>query len=146
MNEALPVLRRMFRFDDQQGDVFGTDAAGQGAAFADWFHPEVCHSLFGPTGTKELLVGREAFLDFVHRCAAALADRRDEILAITPVDRQCAFVHARAFRKSRASGEELTYEWAMLYRVEQGLITYGADMLDVDAQAFWQRIGNSSRH
>ncbi len=28
----------------------------------------------------------------------------------------------------------------MLYRVENGMVTYGVDMLDSDAQAFWGRI------
>jgi hypothetical protein len=69
-----------------------------------------------------------------------LAGRDDEIIAITGIDEQCALVHARAWRKSTASGEELRYEWAMLYRVENGLVTYATDMLDADAQAFWGRI------
>ena len=59
---------------------------------------------------------------------------------IVAIDEQCAFVRASAWRKSKATGEEIAYEWAMLYRVEDGLITYGADMLDADAQAFWGRI------
>lgn len=141
MNEAEPLLRRMFGLD-AAGTGDGRDvfpAAGTGAAESP-FHPEVVHSLFGPSGTKETLVGRDAFLTFARRCADALAERRDEIVAITPVDRQCAFVHARAYRRSRANGEEIRYEWAMLYRVEGGRITYGADMLDVAAQEFWGRV------
>jgi hypothetical protein len=118
-------------------DVFPTGGDGGMASF---FHSDVTHSLFGPTGTKETLVGRDAFLGFAARCADALAERRDEILAITGIDEQCALVHARAYRRSAASGEDIHYEWAMLYRVEDGLITYGADMLDADAQAFWGRV------
>ena len=73
-------------------------------------------------------------------CTEALADRTDEIIAITGIDAERALVHARAWRKGKASGEELQYEWAMLYRVENGMVTYGVDMLDSDAQAFWGRI------
>jgi ketosteroid isomerase-like protein len=124
------------------GDVF--EAARGGGALDDFFHPDAQHALFGPTGRKEVLQGRDAFLAFVERCSSALADRSDEILAITGIDAQCAFVHACAYRKSAATGEAINYEWAMLYRVEEGRITYGADMLDRDAQAFWGRISPPS--
>lgn len=70
----------------------------------------------------------------------AVAPQPDEVLEIVGVDAQCAFVRARAWRRSAASGEALAYEWAMLYRVEDGQITYGADMLDAEAQAFWGRV------
>lgn len=140
MNEAETLLRRMFGLSgggsSTPQDVF-PDPADDPAAF---FHADVVHSLFGPSGTKETLRGRRAFFDFAAGCAAALSAREDTILGITGIDRQCAFVHASAYRQSRATGEEIRYEWAMLYRVEKGAITYGADMLDADAQAFWGRV------
>lgn len=140
MNEAERLLARMFGWSAAGADgrdIFVDRGGGGGEGF---FHPDVVHSLFGPSGTKELLVGRDAFFAFVGRCAEALSERRDEVLTITGIDGQCAFVHARAYRRSRANGEEIAYEWAMLYRVEDGLITYGADMLDARAQAFWGRV------
>lgn len=140
MNAAEQLLRKVFRYGELPGDVFAT--AGAALDPATYIHPNACFSLFGPSGKKELLEGRDAFLAFVGHCAAALADRSDEIIAITGIDEECALVHARAWRKSKASGAELRYEWAMLYRVENGLITYGADMLDADAQAFWGRVLN----
>lgn len=142
MNDAVKLLTRMFGFTEggqRHPDVFPVAADDRPSA-AGYFHPQVVHSLFGPSGTKETLVGRDAFLAFATSCAEALAERRDEIIAITGIDRECAFVHARAYRKSAANGEDIHYEWAMLYRVEQGLITYGADMLDAAAQAFWARV------
>lgn len=135
MNEAEKLLTRMFPSAGDR-DIFASDDAGGENGF---FAPDVIHSLFGPSGTKELLVGRDAFFDFVQRCEGALSERRDEILTIRGIDNQCAFVHARAYRRSRANGEDIHYEWAMLYRVENGLITYGADMLDTRAQEFWGR-------
>lgn len=146
MNEAERLLRRVFGFDSGQagGDVFAS-ARGGGSRPQQHIHDDAQYALFGPSGGKELLRGRDAFLDFINTCAEALADRSDEILAITSVDQQCAFVHARAYRKSAATGEEIRYEWAMLYRVEDGLITYGSDMLDADAQAFWGRIAKAGR-
>ena len=142
MNDAVKLLTRMFGFTEgsrQHPDVFPV-GEGDRPSPAEYFHPDVVHSLFGPNGMKETLVGRDAFLRFAASCALALAERRDEIIAITAIDRECAFVHARAYRRSAANGEAIHYEWAMLYRVEQGLITHGADMLDAAAQAFWARI------
>lgn len=136
MNEAEKLLARMFPAAAGR-DIFSSDAL---AGESDFFAPDVIHSLFGPSGTKELLVGRSAFFDFVQRCAGSLAERRDEILMIRGIDRECAFVHARAYRRSLVNGEAIEYEWAMLYRVENDLITYGADMLDKRAQAFWSRV------
>jgi ketosteroid isomerase-like protein len=138
MNEAVPLLRRVFGLEGSGQDVFAA-RVGDDDPFAH-IHPDAVHQLFGPTGTKEVLEGREAFVAFVDRCLGALAAHEDEILAITPIDEHGALVHARAYRRSAASGEELRYEWAMLYRVEQGQITYATDMLDPDAQAFWGRI------
>lgn len=138
MNEAEKLLRSVFRFGEGW-DAIGAIDRTSGDSW-EHIHPEACYSLFGPSGTKEMLVGREAFLDFVARCAAAISDRSDEIIAISGIDEQCALVHARAFRRSRTTGEEIRYEWAMLYRVEDGRITYGADMLDADAQAFWGQV------
>lgn len=132
MNAAETLLRKVFRFGEQAGDVF-TDPGAD-------IHPDARINLFGPSGGKETLIGRDAFVDFVRRCTEALAGRSDEIIAITGIDEECALVHARAWRKSKASDEELRYEWAMLYRVENGMVTYATDMLDADAQAFWGRI------
>jgi ketosteroid isomerase-like protein len=145
MNQAEQLLRRMFRWDGAStGDQDVFPAGDEGEDPSAFFHPDCVHSLFGPSGTKETLVGRDTFLAFAAGCAAALSDRTDEVLAITGIDEQCALVHARAFRESKATGEQARYEWAMLYRVEDGRITYGADMLDADAQAFWGRIhGNA---
>lgn len=134
MNPAEILLRKLFRVGEQASDVFSSENP------LGHIHPNVHFSLFGPSGTKELLIGREAYLEFVSRCGEALADHQDEIVAITGIDQECAFVRARAWRRSKASGEELRYEWAMLYRVENGMITYGTDMLDSDAQLFWGRI------
>jgi hypothetical protein len=139
MNAAEKLLRKVFGFGEQAIDVFSAAEASSSEPMA-YIHPNACFSLFGPSGEKELLIGRDAFLDFVRCCAEALADRTDEIIAITGIDEECALVHARAWRKSKASGDELHYEWAMLYRVEKGLVTYGADILDSDAQAFWGRV------
>jgi len=138
MNEAVPLLRNVFGLEGGGQDVFAA-ARQDGDPFAH-IHPDAVYQLFGPTGTKEMLEGRDAFIAFMRRCLAALAAHEDEILAITPIDEHCALVHARAYRRSAASSEELRYEWAMLYRVEQGRITYATDMLDPDAQAFWGRI------
>jgi ketosteroid isomerase-like protein len=137
-NEAVPLLRQVFGLEGSGQDVFA--AAERGEDPFGHIHPDAQYSLFGPTGTKELLMGRAAFAAFVKRCLDALAAHEDEILAITPIDEHGALVHARAYRRSAASGEEIRYEWAMLYRVEDGLITYGTDMLDPDAQAFWGRV------
>jgi NAD(P)-dependent dehydrogenase (short-subunit alcohol dehydrogenase family) len=132
LNAAEILLRKIFRLGEPGGDVFADPGAH--------IHADARISLFGPSGDKETLVGRDAFVKFVHRCAEALAGRSDEIVAIEGIDEECALVHARAWRKSKASGEELHYEWCMLYRVEKGMVTYAADMLDADAQAFWGRI------
>jgi hypothetical protein len=142
VNAAEQLLKKVFPFGEPPVDVFSTTVASS-LDPATYIHPDAQFSLFGPSGTKELLIGRHAFLEFVRSCTEALADRTDEIIAITGIDDECALVHARAWRKSNASGVELRYEWAMLYRVENGLITYGADMLDSDAQAFWGRIRSS---
>nr|WP_047166184.1 nuclear transport factor 2 family protein [Sphingomonas sp. Y57] len=140
MNEAEKLLRAVFRFGDgNEWDAIATIDRSRSDSW-EHIHPDARYSLFGPSGTKEMLVGRDAFLDFVTRCAAAISERHDEIVTISGIDEQCALVHARAYRRSRATGEEIRYEWAMLYRVEDGRITYGADMLDADAQAFWGRV------
>jgi len=139
MNDAEKLLRTMFRFGEGVGDAIGLAAGANGDVFAH-IHPDAEHGLFGPSGTKERLIGRDAFVDFVNRCASALSDRSDEIESIVGVGEQCALVHATAWRKSAASGEEFRYEWAMFYRVERGLVTYGSDMIDADAQKFWGRI------
>jgi hypothetical protein len=132
MNAAELLLRKVFGFGEQGGDVFADPGA--------YIHLDARTSLFGPSGGKEAMIGRDAFVDFARRCEEALSGRSDEIIAITGIDEECALVHARAWRKSKASGEELRYEWCMLYRVEKGMVTYAADMLDADAQAFWGRI------
>ena len=136
MNDAEKLLRKMFNFGGGSIDAIGGSAMDP----TTYFHPNVINSLFGPSGTKELIVGRDAFFEFCSLCASAATDRSDEIIAITGIDKECALVHARAKRMSVANGQQIEYEWAMLYRVENGLITYGADMLDTDAQAFWGNV------
>lgn len=104
-----------------------------------YVHPEVEFSLFGQSGTKEVGHGLEAYFAFVANCQAALCDSSDEILNVIGIDEECVFVRARAYRKAKATGEDIRYEWATLMRVEDGLITSVIDILDRDAQMFWGR-------
>jgi hypothetical protein len=134
MNEAEQLLRRLY------APGGGHDRASPSLQMETIIHPHAKFSLFGLSGAKEQIHGRDAFLAFVARCYGALSGHRNEILDVVGFDEQCAFVRARAWRKATWSGEEASYQWAMLYRVEAGLITYGADMLDARAQAFWGRV------
>jgi len=135
MNPAEALLRETF--GAAGGAALGEDARKAREAR---YHPDVRYDLFGPTGTRETHQGREAVFAFMARAGAALDGHSDEVLDIRGIDEDCAMVHARAWRRSKATGEELTYEWAMLYRVKDGQILYGADMLSEAAQAFWGRI------
>jgi hypothetical protein len=142
MNNAEAVIRRLFGMEAHQAQegvsVDAFDSTRQ--RLEAFYHPQIEFSLFGETGVKEHGRGRAQYLAFVGRCAAALSARSDEIVSITPIDEQMVVVRARAWRKSAATGAELRYEWVMLFRVEDGLVTYGVDMLDRDAQQFWGRI------
>jgi ketosteroid isomerase-like protein len=135
MNAAEKLVRAQFGLDGS-GAVDPFERSGQ----PDVLHPDIEYSLFGMTGAKEEGRGQDAYLDFVARHHAALADRNDEILDVVSIDEQSVFIRARAWRKSAATGEELRYEWSTLSRVEDGRITYVTDMLDRDAQEFWGRI------
>ena len=136
MNAAEKRMREVFQFGAtiEKSDVF------KSGGFGDHLHPEIQFSMFGPSGTKEFQIGRDNYLNFVEKCAALLSDRSDEIVSITSADEEIAIVTANAWRKSKSTGEEIHYQWVMLYRVEDGLVTYAADMLDRDAQEFWGRI------
>ena len=83
----------IFRFGEQDGDVFADPGA--------YLHPDVRTSLFGPSGEKEAMIGRDAFVDFARRCGEDRSDRSDEIVAITGIDEECALVHARAWRQEQ---------------------------------------------
>src|SRR4051812_1443872 len=78
MNAAEKLLRKVFRFGEAGVDVFAT-ADPSSVDPTSYIHPDACFSLFGPSGKKELLSGRDAFLDFVRVCTEALADRADEV-------------------------------------------------------------------
>lgn len=136
MNAAEQRMREVFQFGDniKKSDVFKSGSSG------DHLHHDIQFNLFGPSGTKELHKGRDAYLSFVKNCAELLSDRSDEIVSITGADETMAIVTGNAWRKSKASGEEIRYQWVMLYRVEDSMVTYAADMLDRDAQEFWGRI------
>jgi len=139
MNDAVQILRQMFHFGEPgKFDAIGSSSSEGGTL--DRVHPDIVFSAYDIHGVRRHGVGRQAFADFVAECAAAVSERRDEIISIDGAGDQMGIVRARAFRRSAASGETLNYEWIMVFRIENGLITVAADMLDRKAADYWGRI------
>jgi ketosteroid isomerase-like protein len=139
MNEAERVLRAQFHFGST--GLGPIDAIAEaGSSFIDQVHPDIQLSLFGPGGDKQIIHGKAGYKAFMTRCLSVIASRSDEIISIDGAGQEMAIVRAKAYRKSAVNGEEIHYEWVMLYRVENGLVTFAADMLDRAAVDFWTRV------
>jgi ketosteroid isomerase-like protein len=139
MNDAVKQLIKMFHFGEP-GEFDAIGSSGGDAGAFDHIHPDIVFSAYDIHGVRRHDAGLDAFKKFVAECDAAVSERRDEIISIDGAGDEMGIVRARAFRRSAASGETCEYEWVMAFRIENGLVTVAADMLDRAAADFWGRI------
>ena len=106
--------------------------------FSRFLHPDLVYRGWGHEGWVDIR-GRDAFLEFCRDGLEAISDASESLITIVPAGKDMALVVSGAYRTFKYLNESTYYEYAMLVRVENGVITYACDMLDREAADHWVR-------
>jgi len=81
-------------------------------------------------GNLQMALGKEALFEMSREPAQFMEPDAlgEELLDCVAFGDELVAVHARCHRRIRATGERVSYEYVMVVRIEDGLITRGVDV------------------
>ncbi|WP_322750311.1 MULTISPECIES: nuclear transport factor 2 family protein [unclassified Frankia] len=141
--ENLAVVRAMFSgISDSTTNYSGYLEGSYNSAI----HPDIEYYGHGPRGEIEIMIGKESH-DNVNRICRRYMDEGasdDELVGCWPAGEEMVVTHIRLRRRATVTGEVASYDCVVLYRVEDGMITKGVDLVDKKCEEFWARTISAS--
>ncbi len=120
----------------------GLRALGEGdleGALRIW-HPDVVYWGFDTTGgDPREFRGRDAFFAMLAEAASHVDEFTNELIDAYAFGDNIVACHYRGTRRAKG-GRAQTFEFAQLLRFDDGVITFGADVVDPAAQGFWRAL------
>ncbi len=139
-NKAVPLLKRLLA--GPYGEDSATAAIHSGPVPADYlalFAPNVRYNGFDVSGNLRSTYGLLQMQEFMSTPGLVIETATDEMLKLFPVGNDIAVAHVRGHRKFKYTGEEITYEYILMARFENGKLTLGGDLVDTVGAAAWSR-------
>jgi ketosteroid isomerase-like protein len=103
------------------------------------FSPEYTHIGFDVDGTMQVVAGLSAFLNLVAKGASAFDIYDSEVRSSEAVGDELVISVVDCHRRTH-DGREYRGTFAMILRVEDGILTRGADMIESAGETFWQSL------
>jgi uncharacterized protein len=110
-------------------------------AAIDLFSPDVHYYGYDATGHAREFEGRDAFFGMVLEATSQMDENVTELLDAVPVGDSMVMARVRGHRRARGSQDTLDTEFVMVFRIEDGKVTHGVDLIDRDAEEFYNRLG-----
>jgi ketosteroid isomerase-like protein len=104
------------------------------------FHEDLVYFGFDTGGRPQVFNGRDAFFGMVLETFARVEESSNQLAAVHVIGDDIAVAEVDAVRVSK-TGERLETKYAMAFRIENGRITYGNDMIGRGLHDFWLRVG-----
>ena len=137
-NQNVALLHKVV--DDWMSAGSDADRSTSWQDYRAIYHPDIVFNGCEIAGRDRTGKGRDRFMDMIEQDAKVVAEgSRDEVLAIHALGESLAVIHGRAHRRFRRTGEAVSYNYATLVRIDDGLITRMDDMIDAIAEPYWQR-------
>jgi hypothetical protein len=113
---------------------------GDVQAAIDLFSPDVRYYGYDATGHAREFEGRDAFFAMVIEATSQMDENETEFLDAVAVGDSMVMARVRGHRRVRESQDTLDTEFVMVFRIEDGKVTHGLDMVDREAEEFYKRL------
>lgn len=104
------------------------------------FSPDYTHLGFNIDGTPRVFSGLPAFLELMGKVATHFDVYQTEFVSMEAVGTELVQVIFDAYRRTH-DGREYRGMFAGVFRIENGLLTRGSDMIDSSGEAYWSSLG-----
>ena len=104
------------------------------------FSPDYTHLGYNIDGTPQVFTGLPAFVELMGKVATHFEVYETEPLSMEPIGTELLVVVLNAHRRTH-DGREYRGTFAMIFRVENGLLTRGSDMIESSGEAYWSSLG-----
>jgi ketosteroid isomerase-like protein len=123
------LVRGLFERADASADPIAMDGyleGGWDTLFAD----DVSYCGTSSHGNLQLALGKQAVFELSREAAQFMEpdERGEELLDCVAFGDELVAVHTRCHRLIRNTGERVSYEYVMVVRIEDGVITRGVDV------------------
>jgi hypothetical protein len=104
------------------------------------FSPDYTHLGFNIDGTPRVFVGLPAFVELMGKVATAFEVYETNVASIEPVGTELLLTVFDAYRRTH-DGREYRGTFAGVFRVQDGILTRGSDMIESSGEAYWSSLG-----
>ena len=104
------------------------------------FSPDYTHLGYNIDGRPRVFDGLGPFLELMGRCAAEFEVFDSKWVSVTAIDDELVHSVVAVHRRTR-DGEDYQGTILMSFRVEDGIVTRGSDMISSSGEAYWSSLG-----
>jgi ketosteroid isomerase-like protein len=129
MHPNVRVVRGLFDRPDANAAPITMDGYLEGG-WDTRFAPDITYCGTSAHGNLQMALGKEALFEMSREPAQFMEpdELGEELLDCVAFGDELVAVHARCHRRIRNTGERVSYEYVMVVRIEDGLITRGVDV------------------
>jgi ketosteroid isomerase-like protein len=119
---------------------FEAMASGELEGAFSLFAPDLQYYGFDATGNQREFTSRDEFFGMVAEVMGHMDEFVTELVDANAVGDSLVTAHVRGRRRLRGSEESTVFEFAMVFRIEDGTATHAMDMIDARAEQFYKTL------
>lgn len=123
---------------------FAAMASGDMQTVLGLYSPDLKYYGYDASARPREFGSRDEFFAMVMEAMALCDEFSMELVNAYPVGDSLVMAHVHAHRRSRASGEALDDDFAMVSRIDDGQVTRGVDLIGPAFVGFWQRASQNA--
>jgi ketosteroid isomerase-like protein len=122
---------------------FEAMAAGDMEAVIGMYSPELKYYGYDATARPREFASRDEFFAMVMGAMSYCDEFSMDLVNAYPVGDSLVMAHVHAHRRSRESQETIDDDFAMVFRIDDGQVTHGVDLIGPAFVDFWRRASGS---
>jgi ketosteroid isomerase-like protein len=104
------------------------------------FSPALRYYGYDATGTPREFRDRDEFFGMVLEAMSLMDEFVTELVEASAVGDSLVMAHVRGRRRVRGDERTETFDFAMVFRIEDGRATHAMDMIDARAEEFYKQL------
>jgi uncharacterized protein len=109
-------------------------------ATIDLYAPDVQYSGYEATGHRREFTSRDELFGMFMEVMAVMDEMETELLDAYAVGDSIVMTRVRGHRRVRATKEVLDTEFVMVFRIANGQVSHGVDLIDENTESFYKNL------
>jgi ketosteroid isomerase-like protein len=118
---------------------FAAMASGDVATVLELYAPELAYFGADQFGRFRTFNSRDEFFGMVMEAMALNSRFENELVDAYAVGGSLVMTHVRGHRAPAAGGDPLVFDYVMVLRLEDGVVTRATDLIDAEAERYFSR-------